>query len=770
LVPEFRSDRNVSDINFSNQSNEKRDIQLTSHSLPNPECSLSSEVVNQKSPACVPVSALVWAEAIAHVNEVEAPEVDDATQRLSKRPSLTSYKYIGEPDSPICVPVSALVWGEELALSLLSAGSDKGEIAAQHPSLSLGHGTVASHSICLEASTLGTKECDLRAIVRASDEGSLSTDRKGESRLWSDIIPEAESVCCELLSGGNVRLVCDRYEYDGEVQNNKPHGWGLQKFKDLDRELSGLTYRGNFVDGLPHCSRGVAVWSSGLEFSGEFKNGCPILGSLTEPDGTSHRALFPQTGSGFNLQLSEISERHILEAISRGKIEDSDLKEGQVSWNDQANTIHQDQLECSPRVSYVRSPTEECNSAYEQQFSFLRNLFPDCEEPVITGILGECGGDVGKAIEFLLPAEDVRLPQEKKRRGRRLPSVLLPKSVQTDQAGSRTNILSSGWAAHGDLARRLNVTTRQEQLTREFPGLSVRDVEEALKICGGDIDETRQQLLILEMSRRDLPSSDQPESFSTAAKSSLWAADRPRHRPLDLHAPFGGSKLCEMVETPLKERAGSSTANIRKEGQQPASGETSASAAAEAEAWRVSTSKRVREVRPNACARARCPAEQYEGMGGDELRRLGFQHAKMNADLSRMAVAAFQAGDRIEAARLSEKALRHQEQFQVLNEMARARIIETFNPDMDGRLCVDLHQLFVAEALELLEAKLRQWAANAAGRRLLVDVVTGAGNHSREGRAVLRPRVKAWLEERGMRYYPINDGMLKVDVSTFPRG
>jgi DNA-nicking Smr family endonuclease len=690
------------------------------------------------------------------------PQVDPG---VSKRPSLTSYKNIGEPSSPICVPISALAWGEAVALSRLSSGSDKGGIATQHPSFSLGQGTAASHSIFPETGAL-TRGCDVHAMVRANHDEDDPTVRKGQSRVRSDSIPEVESVCCEMLSGGNARLVCGCYEYIGEVRDNKPHGWGLQKFKGLNGELSGLTYRGNFVDGLAHCSRGVAVWSSGLEFCGEFNHGCPVSGSLTEPDGTSHRALFPQTGFGFQLALSEISELHILEAISRGKNEAFGLNEFQDSWGDQVEAVRQDQAACSPRGNDGPSPTEECKSEYEQQFGFLRNLFPDCEEPVITCILEDCGGDVGKAIEFLLPAEDVRAPQEKKRRGRRLHPVLLPKIGEGDQAGSKPHLLSSGWASHGDLARRLNVTSSQVQLAREFPGLSVHDVEEAFRICGGDIDETRQQLLMLEMSRRD-PSSS--ESFGAASKSSLWAADGPSNRPLDLHAPSGGPKLRKMVEIPLKDRARSSIPMVGKEVQQPASGETSASAAAEAEAWKVSTSKRAREARPNTCTKARFPAEQYEGMGGDELRRLGFQHAKMNADLSRMAVAAFQAGDRIEAARLSEKALRHQEQFQVLNELARARIIETFNPDMDGRLCVDLHQLFVAEALELLEGKLRQWAAGAAGRRLLVDVVTGAGNHSRDGRAVLRPRVKAWLEERGMRYYPINDGMLKVDVSTFPR-
>jgi hypothetical protein len=47
-----------------------------------------------------------------------------------------------------------------------------------------------------------------------------------------------------------------------------------------------------------------------------------------------------------------------------------------------------------------------------------------------------------------------------------------------------------------------------------------------------------------------------------------------------------------------------------------------------------------------------------------------------------MAVSAFQAGDCIEAERLSQTVLRHQEQHQVLNNMARAKAVETFNQHM----------------------------------------------------------------------------------------
>ena len=699
------------------------------------------------SPACGPVSALVWAE-------VSGTASLDSGHGFTYNSDIHSLKFsaqtMSDSPSPICGPVSALVLGGSLASAdtLIYEKATSNEVSTE--------GSITEPNIVEDIATgyednLSNRNASIVNFV-------VDSEAADPSRASN---PRNETKSVEMSSQGNGRIVSSYYDYDGEIPNDRPHGWGFQRFKDASGELSGLTYRGNFVDGLAHCRRGVAVWSNGLEFKGEFIMGCPTCGSLTEPDGQEHSAVFSRDGR--SLRLWEIAERHIIEALQDGR-EGRCGKKGGIDGS-RPN-----------KESNRESSAEKCGSEYVQQFDFLRNLFPDCENLVLADLLRDCEGDVEKAIEFLLPAEPVRSSDEQSR-SKRFRAIILPHSVQAAASGKQKQQTESEWAAPGGLAGRLNDLAKQQQLLREFPGVRSVDVKEALAACGGDLDEARQQLLIMDISKEDFAFAD-----SRIKSTKVSAGHTSIHYK---HSKQGdGSHYAKSRAPSNPVSAGHTSAPEKhpRDGDDASEGrirfsdakhdEGQASMSSEKEVWRLSKSRRAREAGSGsgASARERKFEAQYEDMSGPELRRLGFQHAKMHADLSRMAVSAFQAGDRIQATRLSEKARHHQEQYQTLNEMARTKIIEEFNPDMDASMRVDLHQLHVAEALELLATKLRQWSSSAGGRRLLVDVVTGAGNHSREGKAVLRPRVKAWLEERGMRYYPINDGLLKVDLSTFPQG
>ena len=693
-----------------------------------PKVSENSKLPEVKSPACLPVTALVWAEAAS----------SDLTSPSSKQ----------EYSAPLCWHLPSLVVGE-FGLSSESKFETSTEMRSLECS-GAGHSESSVVSSTVHAERIDSALADvLEANFGDADLHSMvSEEAKASPNL--DML---ETLHIELSGAGRGNIRCSLYEYEGEIRANRPHGWGLQKFKTTTGEFSGLTYRGNFVDGLANCVRGVAVWSHGLEFKGEFVRGCPKSGILTESDGEEHPAVFSKDEYG--PKLWEITERHIVAATKRGE-NIGNLGEGQAQVLQIKHKIDLNGKSCaminsdSEYRSPARGPSEDCSSEHHQQLAFLLNLFPDCDEPVVTDILRVCEDDIGKAIEFLLPASvEAPRPVDDKRRIRRFKPINLTQNSEVTRTGKQRS--ATVWSAQGGLAQQLKVATRHELLVREFPSLSASDVEEALSACRGNVDEARQQLLVMDMSKQD--------SENTGGLRDKVLA---QHMYQDAKSSERSLRLVSIPTSEQNKQSSLVTKDLSL-----SECDASTVAASEKEEWKLSKSKRARGERIGTGSYY--AQKQYEGMGGNELRRLAFQHSKMYSDLSRIAVSAFQAGDRIEAARLSEKARQHQEQFQILNEMARARIIDTFNADKDGELCVDLHQLLVVEALELLEAKMRQWSALAGGRRLLVDVVTGAGNHSREGRAVLRPRVKAWLEERGMRYYPINDGMLKVDASTFPR-
>ena len=56
---------------------------------------------------------------------------------------------------------------------------------------------------------------------------------------------------------------------------------------------------------------------------------------------------------------------------------------------------------------------------------------------------------------------------------------------------------------------------------------------------------------------------------------------------------------------------------------------------------------------------------------------------------------------------------------------------------------IDLHGFSRAQALRELQAKMTYYRA---GRVSLVRVITGRGEHSVDGQAVLAPAVRSWLE------------------------
>lgn len=72
--------------------------------------------------------------------------------------------------------------------------------------------------------------------------------------------------------------------------------------------------------------------------------------------------------------------------------------------------------------------------------------------------------------------------------------------------------------------------------------------------------------------------------------------------------------------------------------------------------------------------------------------------------------------------------------------------------------CVDLHGLTKDEAIQLVEWKLID--NNNARRRF--RVITGKGNHSQNGQAVLRPALERYLRSRGITFTPSGDGILSV--------
>eukprot|EP01080_Neovahlkampfia_damariscottae_P003028 gene3028-5038_t len=118
---------------------------------------------------------------------------------------------------------------------------------------------------------------------------------------------------------------------------------------------------------------------------------------------------------------------------------------------------------------------------------------------------------------------------------------------------------------------------------------------------------------------------------------------------------------------------------------------------------------------------------------------------------------AYNEGDHESAEKFKEDSKIHQLKFKVESEIAAKRIFEEVNKKND-LFTIDLHGLFVEEALEFVEKRLED-VSDASGE--ILTIITGAGRHSKEEKAILKPKIGELLSKRSL-YYFIKEGRIKV--------
>ena len=81
-------------------------------------------------------------------------------------------------------------------------------------------------------------------------------------------------------------------------------------------------------------------------------------------------------------------------------------------------------------------------------------------------------------------------------------------------------------------------------------------------------------------------------------------------------------------------------------------------------------------------------------------------------------------------------------------------------------LRLDLHYLQTGEAIKQLQHFIGQWEAYVKKSRnsQSLEIVTGRGNRSEQGKSRLRPAVTTWLAQKNFQYSEVNDGCLKVTI------
>ena len=133
---------------------------------------------------------------------------------------------------------------------------------------------------------------------------------------------------------------------------------------------------------------------------------------------------------------------------------------------------------------------------------------------------------------------------------------------------------------------------------------------------------------------------------------------------------------------------------------------------------------------------------------------------------------AYQRGDKETAHTLSKEKKHWQQKQEAANEQAATVILQLQHWKRDGTL--DLHGLYLEEAMKATRTFLDYWGTNqrrtkqsqdGGTRNNTVLIITGAGHHSNNSRAVLRPKVEELLQQEQYTYKSVHgDGAFEVTI------
>ncbi|UJR24544.1 hypothetical protein I4U23_005919 [Adineta vaga] len=121
----------------------------------------------------------------------------------------------------------------------------------------------------------------------------------------------------------------------------------------------------------------------------------------------------------------------------------------------------------------------------------------------------------------------------------------------------------------------------------------------------------------------------------------------------------------------------------------------------------------------------------------------------------------YQYGCRAKAKDLSNKKISLYEQLNRKNEQA-ANIIFGYYNNNRAKNSIDLHGLYVDEALKYLQEKLDRCRLENISE---LTVITGMGNHSTNGIAILRPKIEEFVRKNALQttFY---SGHVIIDLSS----
>lgn len=144
------------------------------------------------------------------------------------------------------------------------------------------------------------------------------------------------------------------------------------------------------------------------------------------------------------------------------------------------------------------------------------------------------------------------------------------------------------------------------------------------------------------------------------------------------------------------------------------------------------------------------------------LRDLAEQEYKQKKHYSEASQAAYNGGDHGEAKRLSDLSKSHAAKMDDYNAQAAAFVFRANNADSAGDE-IDLHGLYVKEAIEILQTRID---ASRSRHESHLKVIVGKGMHSENHVAKIKPAVEKACREQNIKWEVEHDnsGVIILDL------
>eukprot|EP00042_Codosiga_hollandica_P002393 m.11784 g.11784 ORF g.11784 m.11784 type:complete len:269 (+) comp16339_c0_seq1:1009-1815(+) len=162
----------------------------------------------------------------------------------------------------------------------------------------------------------------------------------------------------------------------------------------------------------------------------------------------------------------------------------------------------------------------------------------------------------------------------------------------------------------------------------------------------------------------------------------------------------------------------------------------------------ISRPERTREWNSSSWFPSEFNEARMEARNFREFRDKAFQASK----------SAYNRGERSLARGLADQRRDYDQKMRAADKRAVKVLMDAQRAQGDSRL--DLHGLFKHEAIE----ETRKFIERNQGVRRQVEVITGAGNHSKGQRSVLRPAIQELCLQEGWEYEDANEGSFMITV------